>query len=155
MELTNPTEVAMALNDLIKVNNDRIAGYNKAMKLTKNEELKTLFNRLAQDSSKNIHELSTQIIRIHSNPVEGLSLQGKVYRTWMNMKALFTGNDDHSILSDCEYGETIVLENYNKIELDNIFSMGTVINMLIEQQKSRIIYGHEVVKRLRNSLRTP
>ncbi|MOA45178.1 hypothetical protein D3C78_1675500 [compost metagenome] len=73
----------------------------------------------------------------------------------MNMKALFTGNDDHSILSDCEFGETIVLENYNKIELDNIFSMGTVINMLIEQQKSRIIYGHDVVKRLRNSLRTP
>lgn len=151
----NPSEIAAALNDLIKVNNDRIAGYHKAMELTKNEELKTLFGRLSQDSTKNISELLNQIIKIYSTPTENSSLSGRFYRTWMSMKALFTGNDDHSILSDCEFGETIALENYNKMEQDYIFDMGTAVNLLIEQQKSRIIYGHETIKRLRNALRTP
>ncbi|AFD06607.1 ferritin-like domain-containing protein [Solitalea canadensis] len=155
MELTNFSEVATALNDLIIINKDRIAGYEKAEKLTKNEELKTLFQRLAEDSTKNIHELSDQLIKINNKPVDSSSLPGKFYRSWMNVKALFSGNDDHSILSDCEFGETIALENYKKVEQNILFTMGTTINMLIEQQKSRITDGHDLVKRLRNALRTP
>jgi len=41
-----------ALNDLVKINNDRIAGYEKATDGTEDEDLKILFAEYIEQSKK-------------------------------------------------------------------------------------------------------
>lgn len=40
----NQSLVVSALNDLLKINNDRVQGYQKAIELTSDENLKHYFN---------------------------------------------------------------------------------------------------------------
>lgn len=151
MENSNETVIVSALNDLIKINRDRFAGYQKAMELTKNEELRVLFERLAMDSSKNINELSDQIRRINGKPFENTSIAGKFYRTWMDVKSMFSGSSDNSILMDCEYGEDVALEAYEKVNKSNDFIMDVSADILLRHQQERLKEGHDTIKRLRNN----
>lgn len=147
---TNRSATVLALNDLVKINKDRFAGYQKATELTKNEELKTMFQLFAMESSKNINELTDEILKISGQTVDHISLPGKFYRAWMDMKVLFLHNADGSILSDCEYGESIALEAYKEIEDENIFIMDLHLNTLLKTQKKRILEGLSTIQRLKN-----
>ena len=149
--MENNQAVVSALNDLVKINNDRIEGYQKAMELTEDSELKTLFQRLAMDSSKNINELSDHIFSIHGQPSQTTTMSGKFYRAWMDVKAAFTGKDRHQLLSDCEYGEDMALEAYQKVEEDDDLQMDYATNSILTSQKQRVLEGHNTIKRLRNT----
>ncbi len=50
-----------ALNDLVKINNDRISGYQKAAESTSDDDLKRLFLDYIDDSKKYKSELSDHI----------------------------------------------------------------------------------------------
>ncbi|AFD06743.1 hypothetical protein D3C87_1583180 [compost metagenome] len=148
MDNTNKTVIVSALNDLVKINRDRFVGYQKAMELTKNMELRTIFERLSLDSSQNINELSDQILRIHGKPFESTSIAGKFYRTWMDIKSVFSGGSDHSILKDCDYGESVALEAYERVNESNDFIMDVSADILIRYQQQRIMEGHDTIKQL-------
>ncbi|AFD06198.1 ferritin-like domain-containing protein [Solitalea canadensis] len=147
----NQSLVVSALNDLLKINNDRVQGYQKAIELTSDENLKTLFQQLAFDSSKNINELSDQIFKINGKPQESTTMGGKFYRTWMDVKAAFTGNDKHSLLVDCEYGEDMALDAYKKVENDEDLNLDHATNTILVNQKQRVEHGHDAIKRLRDT----
>ncbi|POY37303.1 hypothetical protein C3K47_05935 [Solitalea longa] len=151
METANKTTIVSALNDLVKTNNDRYMGYQKALSITHNESLKPIFQKLAMDSSKNINELSDLILQINGKPIEDSSVAGKFYRAWMDVKAMFTGNDDHTLLSDCEYGEDMALKAYDSVDDSNDLSMSDPASMLLDNQRSRIKDGHETIKSLRDN----
>lgn len=146
----NQSSLVSALNDLLKINNDRVQGYQKAIEITSDAELKTLFQQLALDSSKNINELSDQIFKINGKPQESPSVSGKFYRAWMDVKAAFTGNDRHSLLADCEYGEDMALDAYKKVESDSDLDIDHTTNTILVNQKQRVEQGHDTIKRLRD-----
>lgn len=81
------------LNDLVKINNDRVAGYDKAAMQTADEDLRVLFTELSAQSRLYSNEL-TKFLRIEGDePTEGTTFSGKIYRAWMDVKASFGGDD--------------------------------------------------------------
>ena len=111
------------LNDLIKINNDRITGYQKAIEeitaSNSNNELRSMFAAMANDSRRNVKELS-QLVQKTGGIVSGdTTIPGKIYRAWMDIKSVITGSDRKSILRSCEFGEDAAQKAYESALLSD------------------------------------
>src|SRR3984957_1530586 len=105
--MQNTAQTIEVLNDLIQINNDRITGYEKAIRETKPEDddLKILYASMIAESHRNKIALATEVQSLGAEIEQGTTTSGKIYRAWMDVKAMFTGHSRHSILSNCEAGE--------------------------------------------------
>lgn len=138
-----------ALHDLVKINNDRIEGYGKAIASTEDADLKALFLRMADESRMYIEQLNEVLLQAGSEAENGTSIYGRIYRAWMDVKATFTGHDRHSILAACEYGEDAAQRTYEDI-LRSAISMPYSVRELIANQKGALRSSHDTVKTYRN-----
>ncbi|CAN5508852.1 PA2169 family four-helix-bundle protein [soil metagenome] len=148
METLNEKSIKV-LNDLIEINNDRIEGYERAIKETEDHELETIFTSNAAVSRQFRSELISQVIQNGGTPTEGTTLSGKVYRGWMDIKSTVTGNYNHAILSSCEYGEDAALDVYEEaLQSDDLT---TKAREIVLQQQSGIEKAHNHIRALRDS----
>ena len=102
------------VNDLIKINNDRIEGYTRASKETKDADadLKKTFNSMVNQSVEYKQTLTDLVRQAGLEPEKGTRTDGKIYRAWMDVKATFSGNSRKSVLENCEFGEDAALKAY-------------------------------------------
>lgn len=144
-------KVSGILNDLIRINNDRIVGYEKAIEeLTDDDgDLRSLFHRYISESNEFKSELTTLVSAMGGDPADGTTNSGKVYRVWMDLKAVVSGKDRKTILSNCEFGEDAAQKAYDTA-LNNDTELPNNIRDLIVKQKSVLKVGHDEVKRLRD-----
>ncbi|RYE20541.1 MAG: PA2169 family four-helix-bundle protein [Sphingobacteriaceae bacterium] len=107
-------ETVETLNDLIEINNDRIEGYDRAIKESteENADLIDLFKSLIDESHSCKMALSTEVLVMKGETAEGTTVRGKIYRAWMDVRATFTGHDRYSILANCERGEDAAQSAY-------------------------------------------
>ena len=138
-----------AVNDLIEINNDRIAGYEKAANQASDEDLRSLFNNMAMQSRRFVNELKQSVIALGEEPAEGSTTKGKIYRTWMDVKATFTGDSRKSVLASCEFGEDAAQHAYNTVLKDEEITGN--IRTIIEKQKSSLLEAHDKIKSLRDA----
>ena len=138
------------LNDLIQINNDRVAGYEKAANETdiKDVDLRSLFSELAADSRRYANELG-KYISITSEPAESTTFRGKIYRTWMDVKATFAGHDRKTILASCEFGEDAAQKAYDAA-LASDAKLPVEVRQLIMDQKTSLKKSHDRIKRMRD-----
>lgn len=140
------------LNDLIKINNDRIAGYERAIKETQSldVDLKATFEGMIRESKEYKQELADKVTH-HGGKVEtGTTAAGKIYRAWMDVKAKFTGSDRKAILSSCEFGEDAAQRAYKAaLEVDE--ELEADVRSLIEEQKRKLKASHDVIKKYRDA----
>ena len=108
-----------ALNSLIIINNDRIEGYKTAEAEAKETDLKMLFSDLMETSISIRKELVAEVKQLGGTVEEGTRITGKFFRMWMDVKAAFTGDDRKTILDSCEYGETVAIDLYKKILIED------------------------------------
>jgi uncharacterized protein (TIGR02284 family) len=140
------------LNDLIEINNDRIAGFEKAIKDLDegNIDLKSVFEKFAVQSRENAIALTNEVNQNGGEPETGSGALGAIHRAWIDVKATFGGRDRKSILEECERGEDAIKKAYaSALETDNNLTAQMV--QLIMQQKSVIDAGHDQIKALRDS----
>lgn len=145
-------ELVGVLNDLIRINNDRIDGYEKAIKETKDadDDLRSVFRRMADESRQHKAELSLEVQKVGGEPVEdGTTASGKIYRAWMDVKATFSGKDRHSVLAACEFGEDAAQKAY-KEALEDEATNTADIKQLVMKQKSALKASHDLIKRYRD-----
>lgn len=150
MEDTNAT--TEILNDLILINNDRIAGYEKAIhELEENDaDLKSLFQRMIDQSRQLRNALGTEVQVLGGTMAEGTMASGKIYRAWMDIKALFSGHDRHAILANCERGEDAAQKAYRTaLEEEDV---PAYLKELIIKQQQTLKYSHDEVKSVRDQV---
>ncbi|MEX6689372.1 PA2169 family four-helix-bundle protein [Danxiaibacter flavus] len=151
--MINKENTIEVLNDLIKINNDRIAGYEKASEKTDliDGDLQILFNRMINESKGYVQELSSQITSLGGDVDKGTTFPGKIYRAWMDVKNTFAGQDRKSILESCEYGEDAAQKAYNEaIESEYL---DTDLRSIIIKQKSELLQSHNVIRGYRDAAR--
>jgi uncharacterized protein (TIGR02284 family) len=143
------------LNDLLRINHDRVEGYQKAIDELKAEDsdLKTLFSRYVMESGQFGQEISGEITRLGGDPAEGTTNSGKIYRVWMDLKAAIAGKDRQTILNNCEFGEDAAQKAYDTA-LNSDIDMEASLRDLIVRQKAVLRAGHDEVKRLRDMQET-
>lgn len=94
-------------NDLIRINNDRIAGYETALAhLPAGEKvLQELLEKLRAESRLFREALIFQVATLGGKVAADSTFSGKVFRTWMDFKNAVAGNDTQAILQSCITGE--------------------------------------------------
>jgi len=144
---------AEVLNDLVQINNDRIQGYERAIKELKegNSDLKVLFADMIRESHRYKLALATELSVMGADTDSGTTTSGKIYRAWMDVKALFTGNDRKSILESCEFGEDAAQAAYKTALEDE--TLPSFLRTLIQDQKNSLKLSHDQIKVLRNQER--
>lgn len=140
------------LNDLIKINNDRIDGFERAAKELSAEDLdlRNLFTLFAHDSRGNAQELMAAVALHGETPESGNSVTGTLHRTWLDVKATFTGHDRKSILQECERGEDAIKKAYQEALADN--NLPEDVRTILLQQQQKINEGHDKIKALRDGV---
>ncbi len=139
------------LNDLIRINHDRVVGYEKAIDELKPEDadLRTLFNRYVTESRQYAQELTQEVARLGGDPADGTTNSGKIYRVWMDLKATVSGKDRKTILDNCEFGEDAAQKAYD-MALNADVEFEPSLRDLVVRQKATLKAGHDEVKRLRD-----
>ena len=150
--MQNNEELVEVLNDLIRINNDRIEGYEKAINETKDidTDLKTLFRRMADQSRQNKAELVQEVQKRGGGAdINSTTNSGKIYRAWMSVKATFSGKDRKAVLAACEFGEDAAQKAYQEA-LEDDASMDVDARQLIVKQKASLKESHDLIKRHRD-----
>jgi uncharacterized protein (TIGR02284 family) len=145
-------KTAEVLNDLITINNDRIAGYERAENETsdKDSDLKALFRQMAAESRSYVTDLSKYVAAAGDTPSDKTMLSGKIYRAWMDVKATFSGKDRKAILASCEFGEDAAQKAYDSA-LSSDAELQTEVRQLIMDQKTSLKKSHDRIKALRDT----
>ncbi len=153
---TNTSEKTSTLNDLVLINNDRVAGYEKALEeLTSRDDagnadsdLRSLFQEFIQQSSNFSSQLAAQVTAAGGDVAEGTMTSGKIYRAWMDVRALFSGKDRHAILASCEGGEDAAQKAYKEALEEEDLTMD--VKSMIRSQQAELKQAHDQVKALRD-----
>jgi uncharacterized protein (TIGR02284 family) len=140
-----------ALNKLVEINNDRIAGYETAAKETDAHDLRVMFGQFAQKSRKWREELSSEVIGLGGTPEEGTKTTGKLYRVWMDVKAALSSKDRKAILSSCEFGEDTALKAYEDVLKNDREHLNAAQFGLVNTQMSLLKEDHDRVKSMRDA----
>jgi uncharacterized protein (TIGR02284 family) len=140
------------LNDLVKVNNDRIEGYQRAINEAKDldVDLKATFDTMVRESEGYKQELVDKITAIGGEVEEGTTTSGKIYRAWMDLKATFTASDRTSILDSCEFGEDAAQRAYESALISGS-ELDEEVRQLITDQKASLRIAHDLIKKYRDA----
>lgn len=150
--MENSTVNTEILNDLIEINNDRVAGYQKALEELHPEDsdLKSLFVEMVRQSHRHKADLVREVQVLGGDPDSGTTASGKIYRAWMDVKAVFTGHDRETILNNCEFGEDAAQKAY-KSALDTE-GLSAHLRTLISNQQAELKISHDQIKALRDTV---
>jgi uncharacterized protein (TIGR02284 family) len=140
------------LNDLVQINNDRIEGYERAIKETDDidVDLQGLFQKMANESRGYLSELSSVITSLGGEVATGTTNSGKIYRVWMDVKATFTGHSRQAALENCEGGEDAAQEAYADA-LASDAEIPANVRQLITNQKASLLNSHDLIKKYRDA----
>lgn len=139
------------LNDLIRINRDRIAGYKKAAEGIEEEDegLESLFHQLADESQRIKEELTEAVIAQGGEPATDTTVSGKIYRAWMSVKDTFTGDDIKSTLEACEFGEDAAQKAYTEALKDSN-ELPNTLKLMIRDQKDLLKMSHDLIRNKRD-----
>lgn len=117
-------EIVDDLNDLVKINNDRIQGYEKAIEDNEDPQLDDLFRHYVIQSQNFRSQLADHIVRIDGLAVSDATstdVSSKIHRAWIDIKQAITGKDRSTVLSSVEFGENAAVEAYqDAVDKDHI-----------------------------------
>jgi len=140
-------QLVETLNDLVKINHDRIEGYRKAQEqAASNVDLKAIFATKQKQSESFAQELKQNIASLGGEFAEDTTKSGKIFRAWMDVKNTFKPSDRSSILESCEFGEKAALDAY-KSSLESDAEIPSEVRQLIMAQKGDIEQSHETIKK--------
>ncbi len=140
------------LNDLVKINNDRIAGYERAIKEARelDVDLKAMFEGLIRDTYDYKEELVAKLSQLGGEVAKDTTLSGKIYRAWMDVKATFTGSDRKAILENCEFGEDAWRRAY-EAALASDADMDAETRQMITGHYTAEKQAHDLIKKYRDA----
>lgn len=149
---TTNDKLVEVLNDLIQINNDRVNGYERAADETKDKDvdLQAVFTKMADDSREYAAKLSQEVSKLGGTPETGTTGSGKLYRVWMDVKAIFTGKDRQAILENCEFGEDAAQKAYREA-LASDAEIDADTRQLITDQQAALKTAHDLIKKYRDA----
>jgi len=143
---TYTEEIGNRLNDLLKKTYDAEKGFKKAAENIDNSALKTYFKQKAQERYDFGHELKSELKTFNQDIDKGGSVTGAAHRTWMDVKALFSSENEESMLEEAIRGEKSAINEYSQVI--NETSLPSSTKSILESQKNKIQNGLSRIKTL-------
>ena len=143
---TYTEEVGDKLNTLLERTYDAEKGFKKAAENVKDTNLKSYFERKAQERYDFGHQLKSEIKSFGQDIEKGGSVAGTAHRAWMDVKALFSSDDEESMLEESIRGEEKALSDYDDILDETSLPLST--KTILEEQRAQIAKGLSNIKQL-------
>lgn len=143
---TYTEEVGDKLNTLLERTYDAEKGFKKAAENVKDANLKSYFERKAQERYDFGHQLKSEIKSFGQDTEKSGSVAGTAHRAWMDVKALFSSDDEESMLEESIRGEEKALSDYDDIL--NEISLPLSTKNILEEQRAHIAEGLSNIKQL-------
>ena len=145
-------EIVDDLNDLVKINNDRIQGYEKAIDDNEDPQLDDLFRHYVIQSQNFRSQLADHIVRIDGLAVSDATstdVSSKIHRAWIDIKQAITGKDRETVLGSVEFGDNAAIEAYqDAIDKDHI---PAYIKEVLQKQLTELQSALDKVKSLQKA----
>lgn len=138
--------ISTKLNELLERTYDAEKGFKKAAENTEHTYLKRYFERKSLERHNFANELNNEIRSYGESPEESGSLAGTAHRAWMDVKALFSSDNDESMLEEAIRGEKTALDDYNDVINDNSLPLST--ESILIKQRDTIARDLNTIKRL-------
>lgn len=140
---------------MVKIHDDRISGYRQALSQLINVDsgLHNEIDKIIFDGEYCKQQL-LQKIKVLTDG-DGIQSQnrGKIYNAWRDLKMIFSGITQKSIIDCSLYNETIALYAY-EAALDKNIEMGKVTRQLIEKQESELRKISDEIKKCETTYHT-
>lgn len=103
------------LKDLVTKNEDAIKGFEKAAKNAEEVGIKSYFEKKVVERMQFLRELraAASDLDLGSLEIDG-STAGAVHRTWMDVKAFFSSDNDEAMLEEAVRGDKAAIDDYDK-----------------------------------------
>ena len=151
---TTSEKTVSVLNDVLEILNDRVEGYERAMKDVEFEDvdLKAMFANLIHESRNFRNDIIQEVQSLGGEPEKGTTTSGQIHKAWMDLKAAFTGKDREAILSSCEFGDNAAIDTYRDA-LDEK-DLPAHVRSLLSNQLSYVQRTHDTIKQYLRSAQT-
>lgn len=147
--MSNYTEqVGNKLNNLLEKTYDARRGFEKAADNVENKTLKSYFKQKAQERYNFGHELKTELKSFNEDVDKNGSVKGTAHRAWMDIKAMFSSENEESMLEEAIRGEKSAINEYSEVLKETSLPLST--KTVLESQKSKIETGLSNIKALEN-----
>ncbi|WP_151088473.1 ferritin-like domain-containing protein [Hymenobacter baengnokdamensis] len=141
------TDQGATLDELLYFVNDRIEGYQRAVAESHDAELRGYYKQLASQSQQFATDLNTYLTREGGKRETSTTLKGKLYRAWMDTKAIVTARDEKSILGSNIYGEEWALKAYQEALADR--TLTGPLRQAVERQYALSQHTYDRLKKLK------
>lgn len=138
--------VGQKLNGILEKTYDAEKGFEKAAENIDNNALKNYFRSKAQERNIFGDELQKEIKIFNQEIAKDGSTAGSVHRAWMDIKALFSFDDEESMLEEAIRGEKVAVKEYEDVINETKLPVST--KSLLVSQKNKIENGLYSIKSL-------
>jgi len=139
-------KTAVVLNDLIKINNDRIACYKQVLNNgSLDKALTGFFERMINEGGERRAELINKVKELKYDLKKNVNLPGIIYRVWMDLKGSFMGNTRDAVIRFCMYNEEVTLHTY-KAALNLSEKIDDDVKELITGQQNGLKNTYELIR---------
>ena len=121
-----------ALNKLITTLYDGENGYKEAAEEVDSVSLATKFREISQQRYNFGHEIKPHITKLGGDVDKGGSVAAGAHRVWMDIKSVFSTNDEAAILNECIRGEESAVDTYKEVLNETSFS--TDVRQVVTRQ---------------------
>lgn len=143
-------DIVDTLNDLIETSKDGEYGFRTSAESLKNPEIRSLFERRAQECKQAATELAALVPAYGGRPQDSGSVSGAVHRGWVAVKGTLSGYSEKTILEESERGEDTAMARY-RAALEK--SLPPEIRSVVERQFEGVKRNHVQVRTLRDKAR--
>jgi uncharacterized protein (TIGR02284 family) len=146
----SPDMVIKALKELADNACDAELGFIEAAGHTQTPALVAVFERSAQSWRAAAAELQEQSGRMGAPVEDAGTVAAAAQRVWLQIRSLFGGASDETLLAECVRGEEAALSSYRMALQQNL---PAEIHALVQQQFERTQRNHDLIRSLLEQLR--
>lgn len=134
----------LVLNDLIKINNDRISCYEQALNANVDADLRKAFGEIIAEAQTFNKILASKLGHLAAAK-NTITLSGLIHRAWMELKITLMGCTRNAIINFCLYNEEIAMQSY-AAALNVSEKLDSHVTDMIETQHLALKKNHTRIK---------
>ena len=151
MEQVTNEAIADTLNGLVKINNNRVEGYQKVAEEIKDESLRVVFDNMVNESVNFAENLGKYVRDFGGTPATEGTLAGIIHKGWLNIKDAVSGSDREALLGSCEFGDKAAIEAYETALATDAMVQQSELRDVLNGQKSSLEQSLRVIQSINRS----
>lgn len=144
-------DVIETLNDLIETCKDGELGFRDCAENIRDPNIQQMMMTAADRCRQGAEELQREVQMLGGKAETSGSLAGSAHRRWVDIKGSIMGKDEASVLAECERGEDVAKESYQRaLEQE----LPANIRFIVERQYRGVLENHDRVRALERAAKS-